>query len=137
MKIFSKVKTSNGFIKSTGNAMDDDDLSIYNADGYIAIVHEVEFDPNLYRYNFTTDTFERKTFIPYTLDKTIIHADGQDTATITDLPDELSIRWDDYTRAELPDGEPIEFCAAYPGTYVLLLKSPIHLPTEVIIEAIS
>ncbi len=137
MKIFSKVKESNGFIKSTGNAMDADDLSIYNVDGYIAIVHAFEFDPNLYRYNFSTAEFERKTAVPYTLDKTTITADGIDTATISHLPHEISIRWDDYTRTELPDGESIEFAAAYPGGYVILLKSPVHLPTEVRIEAIS
>ncbi len=137
MKLIAVVKQSNGFIHSVKNAMDDDDVTVYEMHGYSTVPLDHAIDPQDYRYNFTTGHVELKTAIPYRINKTSILADGQDTAVITDLPLQISVRWDDYSRSDLPDGEPIEFVAHYPGVYSLVLTSPIHLPTEVVIEANS
>ena len=75
--------------------------------------------------------------VPYSIDKTTITADGVDYLTVSGLPITpvfISVLWPDGSRDELT-GSTLEFGHDVPGTYDIILSSPIHLDTIITVTA--
>lgn len=77
-----------------------------------------------------------KAAVLYTTNKLTILADALDEFILSGLPNPCTVVWPDDELTEITDGQ-IEYSVDYPGTYKFTIKSPIHLDTEVIIEAIA
>ena len=65
-----------------------------------------------------------------------ILADGVDEFAIYNLPDPCTVTWPDGVTTEVTGGA-IQYSVDYPGTYTFKLRSPIHLETEVSVEAVT
>lgn len=72
---------------------------------------------------------------PFTQNKTQINADGIDELVLSGLPDPCTVIWPDGVVTEVTGGR-VAWSVDYPGSYAFKLSSPIHLETEVGIEAI-
>ncbi|MBV1952700.1 MAG: hypothetical protein KUG64_10970 [Cycloclasticus sp.] len=71
---------------------------------------------------------------PFTQNKPSIIADAVDECDISGLPDPCTVTWPDGQIDEVTGGS-IQYSVDYPGDYVIKLKTPINLETEVYIEA--
>jgi hypothetical protein len=75
-----------------------------------------------------------KVSVPFSQDKESITADAVDECSVTGLPDPCEVTWPDGEVDDVTGGE-IDFSVDLPGDYVIKLKTPIHLETEVYIAA--
>lgn len=73
--------------------------------------------------------------VPYASSALTLTADGIDELVLSGLPDPCSVTWPDGVVTEVSGGQ-LAWSVDYPGTYSFRLSSPIHLETEVSVEAV-
>ena len=102
-------------------------------DGYSLTVGKTDFATEFVDISQDPPVITSKLNVPYALNTSSILADGVAAATFTGLPDSttVSINSTEYT---VDDNEFI-FAVDLPGSYELILSSPIHLDTSVTITA--
>lgn len=120
-------------------------VSIYNVPTADAVVLEagqqyktspsaLSFDDHY--YDTSSNQFADKTAASFAFDKAQITANGADTATINNVPQNTFVTWPDGQITEVNDGS-IEFAVDMPGTHKLIIDSVSHKIQEITIEAVA
>lgn len=108
----------------------------YNVQGKHYVESEFVCDSSTHYVDVENNSIKERTPLELYLniDTTTITSDGVSTATISNIPDDVFVRWPDGIQEEVLDGI-VEFSTNYAGHYDLIFSSVKYLHKRVTIEA--
>jgi len=128
---FTCYSLRDGRVLQTGTAYDPLNTQAFEGMGVVL----GEYPDAYWYYSLDTEAIQRKQEIVFTINKTVINADGVDRAIVTGLPTDslITCRGQDYVVSD----NKVEFSTDMHGTYILTVSHPRYITLEVVIEALS